>query len=179
MEKQPPAVIENQPRYGPVNDIKWTGTGEDADSWAISGVLGEVPDFLADVIRPTIEHGLRLGKMHEITPGARDDELKAMATAWRAVEKAAKVASDNFNKAIKFITNSKGNDEWQGAMKAFCQTIWGTTEWGRTYDNQMNRISIGRTWKTDRNVVPAKRRPIIEILRETATARAADPRPSR
>jgi hypothetical protein len=170
VEKQPPAVIENVPTYGPVNDIKWTGTGEDADSWAISGVLGEIPDFLADVIRPAIEHGLRLGKMHEITPGARDDELKAMATAWGEAAKAAKAASDNFNKAIKFITNSKGNDEWQGAMKAFCQTIWGTTEWGRTYDSQMNRISIGRIWKTDRKVAPAKRRPIIDILLETANA---------
>jgi hypothetical protein len=170
VEKQPPAVIENVPKYGPVNDIKWTGTGEDADSWAISGVLGEIPDFLADVIRPAIEHGLRLGKMHEITPGARDDELKAMATAWEAVEKDAKAASDNFNKAIKFVTNNKGNDEWQGAMKAFCQTIWGTTEWGRTYDSQMNRVSIGRLWKTDRKVAPAKRRPIIDILCETAAA---------
>ncbi|MFJ8110715.1 RNase A-like domain-containing protein [Streptomyces sp. NPDC096132] len=169
VEKQPPAVIENEPRYGPVNDIKWTGTGEDADSWAISGVLGEIPDFLADVIRPAIEHGLRLGKMHEITPGARDEELKAMATAWEAVEKDAKAASDNFNGAIKFITNNKGNDEWQGAMKAFCQTIWGTTEWGRTFDPQGNRVSIGRSWKTNRNVVPAKQRPIIEILRSTAT----------
>ncbi|MER5226748.1 RNase A-like domain-containing protein [Streptomyces flaveus] len=169
VEKPPPAVIENPPRYGPVNDIKWSGTGEDADSWAISGALGEIPDFLADVIRPAIEHGLRLGKMHEITPGARDEELKAMATAWRAVEKDAKAASDNFNSAIKFITNNRGNDEWQGAMKAFCQTIWGTTEWGRTYDPQMNRVSMGRSWKTNRNVVPAKQRPIIEILRQTAT----------
>ncbi|MFF3939802.1 RNase A-like domain-containing protein [Streptomyces phaeofaciens] len=169
VEKQPPAVIENVPRYGPLNDIKWTGTGEDADSWAISGVLGEIPDFLADVIRPAIEHGLRLGKMHEITPGARDDDLKAMATGWEAVEKSAKAASDDFNSAIKFITNNKGNDEWQGAMKAFCQTIWGTTEWGRTYDPQGNRVSMGRSWKTNRNVVPAKQRPVIEILRNTAT----------
>lgn len=169
VEKPRPAVIENQPRYGPVNDIKWSGTGEDADSWDISGILGEVPDFLADAIRPAIEHGLNLGKMHEITPGARDEELKGMATAWRAVEKEAKAASDNFNSAIKFITNNQGNDEWQGAMKAFCQTIWGTTEWGRTYDAQGNRASMGRSWKTNRNVVPAKQRPIIEILRQTAT----------
>ncbi|MEU9269249.1 RNase A-like domain-containing protein [Streptomyces sp. NPDC048251] len=169
VEKPPPVVIEKEPGYGPVNDIKWSGTGEDADSWDISGILGEVPDFLADVIRPAIEHGLNLGKMHEITPGARDEELKGMATAWRAVEKDAKAASDNFNGAIKFITNNKGNDEWQGAMKAFCQTIWGTTEWGRTYDAQMNRVSMGRSWKTNRNVVPAKQRPVIEILRQTAT----------
>ncbi|PZT69256.1 hypothetical protein DN402_19835 [Streptomyces sp. SW4] len=91
-----------------------------------------------------------------------------MATAWGAIEKDAKAASSNFNSAIKFITNNKGNDEWQGAMKAFCQTIWGTTEWGRTLDPQGNRVSIGRVWKTERNVQPAKRRPIIDILHETA-----------
>ncbi|MFJ9820245.1 RNase A-like domain-containing protein [Streptomyces sp. NPDC101151] len=168
--KAPPVVIEKAPKYGPVNDIKWSGTGEDADSWEISGVLGEIPDFLADVIRPAIEHGLRLGKMHEITPGCRDEEFKGMATAWGAAQKAAKGASDDFNGAIKFISNNKGNSEWQGAMKAFCQTIWGTTEWGRTYDKQMQRVSIGRSWNTDRKVVPAKRRPIIDILQETATA---------
>lgn len=166
----PPVVIEKPPKYGPVNDIKWSGTGKDADSSEIAGILGEIPDFLADVIRPAIEHGLRLGKMHEITPGCRDEEFKDMATAWGAAAKAAKGASDEFNGAIKFISNNKGNDEWQGAMKAFCQTIWGTTEWGRTYDKQMQRISIGRSWKTDRKVVPAKRRPIIDILQETATA---------
>ncbi|MEU5163096.1 RNase A-like domain-containing protein [Streptomyces sp. NPDC020875] len=164
-----PAVIQNPPRYGPVNDIKWSGTGEDADSWAISGALGEIPDFLADVIRPAIEHGLRLGKMHEITPGARDDEFRNMASAWEAAEKAAKAAADGFNTAIKFISNNKGNDEWQGAMKAFCQTIWGTTEWGRTYDEQGNRASMGRSWKTGRTIPPAKQRPLIEILRKTAT----------
>lgn len=168
--KAPPVVIEKPPAYGPVNDIKWSGTGQDADSSEIAGILGEVPDFLADVIRPAIEHGLRLGKMHEITPGCRDEEFKDMATAWGAAQKAAKGASDDFNGAIKFISNNKGNDEWQGAMKAFCQTIWGTTEWGRTYDKQMQRVSIGRSWKTDRKVVPAKRRPIIDILRETAAA---------
>ncbi|WP_282798170.1 RNase A-like domain-containing protein [Streptomyces sp. CC224B] len=168
VQRQPPAVIDKPPRYGPVNDIKWSGTGEDADSWEISGVLGEVPDFLADVIRPAIEHGLRLGKMHEITPGAREDEFRGMAVAWRAVAKDAKAASDDFNKAIKFITNSQGNDEWQGAMKAFCQTIWGTTEWGRTYDAQGNRASMGRSWKTNRQVAPAKQRPVIEVLRQTA-----------
>ncbi|MYR00488.1 MULTISPECIES: RNase A-like domain-containing protein [unclassified Streptomyces] len=167
--KPPPAVIDTAPRYGPVNDIKWSGTGQDADSSEIAGILGTIPDFLADVIRPAVEHGLRLGKMHEITPGCKDDEFKDMATAWGAAAKAAKGASDDFNGAIKFITDNKGNDEWQGAVKAFCQTIWGTTEWGRTYDPQGQRVSIGRSWKTNRNVVPAKQRPVIDILRNTAT----------
>ncbi|NEB73718.1 hypothetical protein G3I40_00420 [Streptomyces sp. SID14478] len=169
VEKAPPVVIDRPPRYGPVHDIKWTGTGEDADSWALSGALGEIPDFLADVIRPAIEHGLNLGKTHEITPGCKDDDFTGMATGWGASVKAAKKASDDFNTAIKYITNNKGNDEWQGAMKAFCQTIWGTTEWGRTFDPQGNRVSIGRSWKTNRAVQPAKQRPIIEILRNTAT----------
>ncbi|MCE0447959.1 hypothetical protein LT493_41525 [Streptomyces tricolor] len=59
VEKAPPVVIEKPPKYGPVNDIKWSGTGEDADSSEIAGILGEIPDFLADVIRPAIEHGLQ------------------------------------------------------------------------------------------------------------------------
>ncbi|WP_256637984.1 hypothetical protein [Streptomyces murinus] len=84
--------------------------------------------------------------------GCKDDEFKYMATAWGAAAKAAKGASDDFNGAIKFITDNKGNDEWQGAVNAFCQTIWGTTEWGRTYDPQGQRVSIGRSWKTSPQV---------------------------
>ncbi|MQY12469.1 hypothetical protein SRB5_26030 [Streptomyces sp. RB5] len=172
-QKPLPAVIHTPPTYGPVNEIKWSGTGRDADSWALSGALGEIPDALAGLIRPAIEHGLRLGKTHEITPGAESEEFTAMAEAWRAVAEAANSASKDFNTAIKFITNSKGNDEWQGAMKAFCQTIWGTTEWGRTLDGQGNRVSVPKgpeehEWATNRKVQPSKRRPIIEILVHTA-----------
>ncbi|MFJ9375008.1 hypothetical protein [Streptomyces sp. NPDC101455] len=61
--RTPPAVIDRQPDYGKINDIKWSGTGEDADSWAISGALGEIPDFLADVMRPAVEYGLNLGHL--------------------------------------------------------------------------------------------------------------------
>ncbi|MCY0925101.1 hypothetical protein OTB20_02560 [Streptomyces sp. H27-H1] len=105
--KPEPVVINKPPRYGPVHPIKWTGTGEDADSWWISGVIGEFPDFLADVIRPAIEHGLRLGKVHEITPGIKEDEVRDMAKAWRKLGSEAVKASDEFNTAIGGITTRR------------------------------------------------------------------------
>ncbi|MFK0026301.1 RNase A-like domain-containing protein [Streptomyces sp. NPDC090798] len=167
--RTPPAVIDKEPNYGKVNDIKWTGTGEDADSWAISGALGEIPDFLADVIRPAIEYGLNLGKTHEITPGAREDDLKGMATAWRQAASTALKAGDNFTSAISYMTDPQGNSEWQSAMKSFCQAIWGTTAWGRNRDAQGNIAQQGgRSWKTSGTVAPAQRRPILEVLHHTA-----------
>ncbi|MGW0709367.1 RNase A-like domain-containing protein [Streptomyces sp. NPDC002643] len=169
--RNPPVVIEKAPAYGKINDIKWTGTGEDADSWAISGALGEIPDFLADVIRPAIEHGLNLGKTHEITPGAREDDLKGMATAWRAAASASLKAGDGFTSAIGYITDPNGNNEWQSAMKSFCQSIWGTTAWGRSRDAQGDIVPPhqgGRSWKTSGNVAPDQRRPILEVLHKTA-----------
>lgn len=166
--KPEPVVINKPPRYGPVNPIKWTGTGEDADSWWISGVIGEFPDFLADVIRPAIEHGLRLGKVHEITPGIKEDEVRDMAEAWRKLGSEAVKASDEFNAAIGGITDPKGKGEWQAAMRAFGQTVWGTTAWGRQLDTEGNRSQTGRQWRTTKDLPPSGRRPIIDVLKKTA-----------
>ncbi|MET7712430.1 RNase A-like domain-containing protein [Streptomyces sp. NPDC005407] len=55
-------------------------------------------------------------------------------------------------------------------MRAFCQTIWGTTEWGRTRDEDGLRAQRGRSWKTSRGTAPDGRRPIIEVLEKTADA---------
>ncbi|MBT2442624.1 hypothetical protein J7E93_21440 [Streptomyces sp. ISL-36] len=164
-----PVVINKPPRYGPVNTVKWSGTGEDVDSWWISGAIGEVPDFLADAIRPGIEHGLRLGKVHEITPGLREDEVRDMATAWRNLAGDVTKAGDELTAAISSITDPKGNGEWQGAMKAFCQSIWGTTEWGRPLGEDGKRNPAGRSWRTDRNQNGPKR-PILDVLKKTADA---------
>ncbi|MFJ2161558.1 MULTISPECIES: RNase A-like domain-containing protein [unclassified Streptomyces] len=167
--RTPPVVIDKVPDYGKINDIKWSGTGEDADSWAISGALGEIPDFLAGVMRPAIEYGLNLGKTTEITPGARDDDLKGMATAWRAAASAASKAGDDFTSAISYMTDPQGNSEWQKAMKAFCQSIWGTTAWGRSRNAQGDIAQQGaRAWKTSGNVAPAQRQPILQVLHNTA-----------
>ncbi len=164
-----PVVINTPPRYGPVNPVKWTGTGEDVDSWWISGVIGEFPDFLADVIRPAIEHGLRLGKVHEITPGIKEDEVRDMAKAWRTIGAEALKASDEFNAAIAGITDPKDKGEWQAAMRAFGQTIWGTTAWGRQLDAQGNRTQTGgREWRTTKDLPPSGRRPIVDVLKKTA-----------
>ncbi|MGW4564296.1 RNase A-like domain-containing protein [Streptomyces sp. NPDC004561] len=167
--RTPPAVIDKAPDYGKINDIKWSGTGRDADSWAISGVLGEIPDFLADVIRPAVEYGLNLGKTHEITPGAVEDDLKGMSSAWQEAGNTALKAGDNFTSAIGYITAPQGNNEWQSAMNAFCQSIWGATAWGRSRDAQ-GQIDQqgGRSWKTAGDVAPAQRRPILEVLHHTA-----------
>ncbi|MFI1162456.1 RNase A-like domain-containing protein [Streptomyces sp. NPDC020801] len=167
--RTPPVVIDKEPDYGKINDIKWSGTGQDADSWAISGALGEIPDFLADVIRPAIEYGLNLGKTHEITPGANEDDLKGMATAWREAGSTALKAGDGFTSAIGYITDPHGNNEWQSAMKSFCQSIWGTTAWGRSRNAQGQVAQQGaRSWKTSGNVPPAQRRPILEVLHHAA-----------
>lgn len=167
--RTPPVVIDKEPDYGKINDIKWSGTGQDAGSWAISGALGEIPDFLAGVIRPAIEYGLNLGKTHEITPGAREEDLKGMATAWRQAASTALKAGDGFTSAIAYMTPPQGHSEWQSAMKAFCQSIWGTTAWGRSR-NAQGQIDEqgGRSWKTAGDVAPAQRRPILEVLHHTA-----------
>lgn len=159
--KQPPAVIETPPDYGEVPDIKWRGTNADSD-WGIVRALGHVPDFLADHVEKVIDEGLRLGKLYEITPGMTDD-LGKVAAHWKDCAAAALTTSDNLAGDIGYITDGR-NNEWQSAMRSFCQTIWGTTAWGKT------RGTPAQPWKTSGNVAPADRRPVITVLNDTALA---------
>ncbi|MFD4346994.1 RNase A-like domain-containing protein [Streptomyces coelicoflavus] len=169
-EKPPPAVISSAPKYGPPNDLTWRGEGEYHDSWAISGILGEIPDFLMFIMKPVIDEGLRLGRVHEITPGVEEEEFRDIARAWREASKGVKQAADGFTDAISYITDPTGNGEWQAAMNAFCQTIWGTTAWGKARDQraEVTAKKGTRNWKTQGKVSPATRRPIIEILDKSA-----------
>ncbi|MEV7794990.1 RNase A-like domain-containing protein [Streptomyces sp. NPDC087512] len=169
-EKPPPAVITTAPAYGPPNDLTWRGEGEYHDSWAISGILGEVPDFLMFIMKPVIDEGLRLGRIHEITPGVKEEEFRDIAGAWREASKGVKKAADDFTDAISYITDPTGNGEWQAAMNAFCQTIWGTTAWGKVRDQraEVTPKKGARSWKTHGKVDPATRRPIIEVLDKSA-----------
>ncbi|MEU9359488.1 RNase A-like domain-containing protein [Streptomyces sp. NPDC048301] len=165
-EKQPPVVITNVPKYGPPNDLTWRGEGEYHDSWAISGILGEVPDFLMFIMKPVVDEGLRLGRIHEKTPGVKEEEFRDIAGAWRGASKDVRKAADEFTDAISYITDSTGNGEWQAAMRSFCQTIWGTTAWGKMRDQraEVTPKKGARSWKTHGKVDPATRRPIIEVL---------------
>lgn len=159
--RSPPAVISKAPEYGPVATLKWTGTGD--NSSLAAAALGEIPDFIAGVIRPAIEHGLNLGRTHEITPGANEDELTKVATAWRESGTAARKASRYFTSYIDYLTDN-GNSEWQGAMNTFCQSIWGASAWG------VKRGTPEHDWRTNATVSPRGRRPIIEVLHETSLA---------
>ncbi|WP_328861204.1 RNase A-like domain-containing protein [Streptomyces sp. NBC_00306] len=169
-EKQPPAVIATVPTYGPPNDLTWRGEGEYHDSWAISGILGEVPDFLMFIMKPVVDEGLRLGRVHEITPGVKEEEFRDIAGAWRNASKDVKKAADDFTDAISYITDPTGNGEWQAAMRAFCQTIWGTTAWGKARDQraEVTAKKGTRNWKSNGKLDPATRRPIIEVLDKSA-----------
>ncbi|WP_415952444.1 RNase A-like domain-containing protein [Streptomyces sp. KLOTTS4A1] len=169
-EKQPPAVIDSDPAYGPLNDLTWRGEGEYHDSWAISGILGEVPDFLMFIMKPVVDEVLRLGRIHEITPGVKEDEFRDIAGAWRDVSKDVKKAADGFTDAVSYVTDPTGNGEWQAAMKTFCQSIWGATAWGKVRDQRadVTHKPTGRSWKTKGNVDPATRRPVIQVLDKTA-----------
>ncbi|PCG82951.1 hypothetical protein CIB93_27205 [Streptomyces sp. WZ.A104] len=169
-EKQPPAVIATAPKYGPPNDLTWRGEGEYHDSWAISGILGEVPDFLMYIMKPVVDEGLRLGRIHEKTPGVKEEEFRDIAKAWREASKNAEKAADDFTDAISYITDPTGDGEWQSAMRAFCQTIWGTTAWGKARDQraEVTAKKGTRNWKTHGKVDPATRRPVIEVLGKSA-----------
>lgn len=168
--RRDPPVGVGKVSYGPVASIKWTGTGDGTDMAFFAGI-GEVPDFLADLIKPAVEEGLRLGKTHEITPGAETGDLRSIGNAWEAVGKAAQKSAGNFTDCIGYLTDG-GNGEWQSAMNGFCQSIWGTTAWGRRWQPDMSFLKTtepgGRDWRTNPSVAPAARRPIIDVLKKSS-----------
>ncbi|MEU8546675.1 RNase A-like domain-containing protein [Streptomyces roseoverticillatus] len=162
--RQLPAVINKEPHYGTVPDLKWRGTNADSSSAIVRGI-GHIPDFLADSVEEVIDKALRLGKMYEVTPGAHafDDELKEIASHWKEAGRAALKAGDAFAGHIGTITDTRNND-WQSAMRMFCQSIWGTTPWGGT------RYGQGHDWRTNPGLDPKDRRPILTVLSDTAEA---------
>nr|WP_148023994.1 RNase A-like domain-containing protein [Streptomyces lavendulae] len=166
--RDPPIGVGNV-SYGPVAAIKWTGTGDGSDIPFV-GAIGDVPDFLADLIKPAIEEGLRLGKTAEITPGAETDDLRTIGNAWEAAGKSAQKSAESFTGCLAYLTDS-GNSEWQRAMNAFCQSIWGTTAWGRSWKPDGGfmgpKDTGGRDWRTNPSMAPSGRRPIIEVLKKT------------
>ncbi|MFE0043143.1 RNase A-like domain-containing protein [Streptomyces albireticuli] len=162
--RQLPAVINKETHYGTVPDLKWRGTNADSNSAIIRGI-GHIPDFLADSVEEVIDKALRLGKMYEVTPGAHafDDELKEIAGHWKEAGRTALKAGDAFAGHIGTITDTHNND-WQSAMRMFCQSIWGTTAWGGT------RYGQGQDWRTNPGLAPKDRRPILTVLSDTAKA---------
>jgi hypothetical protein len=167
--RRDPPIGVGKVSYGPVASIKWTGTGDGSDIPFVAAI-GDIPDYLAELIKPAIEEGLRLGKTHEITPGAETDNLRSIGDAWEAAGKAAQKSADSFTQDIAYLTDS-GNNDWQSAMNAFCQSIWGTTAWGGRRDGDNNAIPPsqpgGRDWRTNPSAAPSARRPIIEVLKKT------------
>jgi hypothetical protein len=157
--QEPPWVMRVPTFYGDVPDLTWRGTNADSDH-AIVRALGHIPDFVADHVQGLLDQVLRLGKMYEITPGPDKDELRTIGTAWGMIFSDGTTSADNLNDDIASITNS-ANSEWQTAMKSFCQTIWGTSAWGKMQGTVR--------YKTAPNE-GARRRPVITVLGETAQA---------
>ncbi|MEC4020546.1 RNase A-like domain-containing protein [Streptomyces sp. H27-D2] len=160
--QHPPAVIDKDPDYGTVADLKWKGTNADSNYAIIRGI-GPFPDFIADCFEEVIDKSLRLGKLYEITPGAHatEGELREIAEYWKQASVAALKSGENFTGIIQYIT-SGSKPEWQSAMNSFCQSIWGTTAWGKNRN--------GQDWKTSSSTAPSDRSPILTVLSKTALA---------
>ncbi|WP_019354900.1 RNase A-like domain-containing protein [Streptomyces sp. AA1529] len=172
--RQSPPIGVGKAKYGPLADIQWTGTGDGTDIPLVAG-LGDIPDWLSVVIEPAIKEGLRLGRTHDITPGADTGDLRKVGSAWHSAGVAAKGVAGKLNGHMGYLTNER-NDDWRAAMHGFCQQIWGTTPWGAPRTRDGERVPKGqqqpddREWRTNPKVKPTDRRPIIEILEKTADA---------
>ena len=149
--------VPDKPRYDKPPSLKWTGRGDDS-GYPVVAILGDIPDAVAGLVQPAVEHVLNLGELHRVTPGADEEQLHDVATAWRGAAKAVIEHAYQLQGIVSQITDSR-NGEWQAAMNAYCQTLWGTAAWGKTHH--------GANWKTEAGS-HALRHPIVKVLERVA-----------
>ena len=162
-KQAPPQAITKSPDLGNIPSIKWTGHGDGNDD-PVTPLLGEVPDLIRPPIQKAVESVFQTGKLHEVTPGADEDELRNIAEEWRDIAKFAKETANTLAGLVASITDAT-NSEWQAAMRQFCDTLWGSTAWGK----QRNGVH----WNTDAKRASGGRTPVIRVLDVSARAIAS------
>ncbi|MFD3617677.1 RNase A-like domain-containing protein [Streptomyces sp. NPDC058676] len=153
----PPVVIDKVPDYGLVPDLKW-GDDDGGDDF-IRSLLECIPDVVWHVIRPLLEHAFRWGKVAEVYPYPQQHYLNSLSQAWSNTTMSLSVTESGLTGLVSSIT-LQSNSEWYDAMRQFCSSLWGTTDWGKS--------TAGYEWKHDSSLSPTASHPVMTVLFDTA-----------
>jgi hypothetical protein len=153
----PPVVIDKVPDYGSVPDLKW-GDDDGGDDF-IRSILEWIPDVVWHIIRPLLEHAFRWGKVAEVYPFPQQHYLNSLSQAWSNTTMSLSLTESGLTGLVSGITQ-QSNSEWYDAMRQFCSSLWGTTDWGQ------NRA--GYEWKHDSSGSQTASHPVMTVLFDTA-----------
>ncbi|MDF3298193.1 RNase A-like domain-containing protein [Streptomyces tropicalis] len=154
-----PHVIDKPPAYGPVTDFKW-GDLDPGQSMMQEALEGLEAAVLA-VMRPLLEHECRWGKAATILPLPNHLRLYSISQAWRMPQTTLSMVDGMLTSLIDSITD-QANQEWYGAMRTFCSTLWGTSAWGQNRE--------GYDWSNDDAKKRGTSHPVFAVLFDTCDA---------
>ncbi|GCB48694.1 RNase A-like domain-containing protein [Streptomyces sp. NL15-2K] len=153
----PPVVIDKVPDYGSVPDLKW-GDDDGGDDF-IRSILEWIPDAVWHIIRPLLEHAFRWGKVAEVYPYPQQHYLNSLSQAWSNTTMSLSITESGLTGLVSSIT-LQSNSEWYDAMRQFCSSLWGTTDWGKSRE--------GYEWKHDSSGSQTASHPVMTVLFDTA-----------
>ncbi|MFF8271338.1 RNase A-like domain-containing protein [Streptomyces sp. NPDC016562] len=129
-EQRPlPTVIDKEPKFGSVPDIKW-GDDDGGDD-LLRGAMEGIPEIVRDVLQPVAKNIFRVGKVADVHPFPQQHYLNSHCHSWMNVSTVVTGAADELTMAVGQITNHQRAD-WEAAMRTFCSALWGGTDWGQS-----------------------------------------------
>ncbi|MFG2481820.1 RNase A-like domain-containing protein [Streptomyces virginiae] len=129
-EQRPlPTVIDKDPKFASVPDIKW-GDDDGGDD-LIRGAMEGIPEIVRDVLQPVAKNVFRVGKVADVHPFPEQHYLNSHCHSWMNVSTVPGNTAADLTMIIGTITNHARAD-WEGAMRTFCSALWGGTDWGKS-----------------------------------------------
>ncbi|MFB7262620.1 RNase A-like domain-containing protein [Streptomyces nojiriensis] len=129
-EQRPlPTVIDKDPKFGDVPDIKW-GDDDGGDD-LIRGAMEGIPEIVRDVLQPVAKHVFRVGKVADVHPFPQQHYLNSHCHSWMNASTVPGNTAAELTMIVGTITNHQKAD-WEEAMRTFCSALWGGTAWGQT-----------------------------------------------
>ncbi|MFG2993570.1 RNase A-like domain-containing protein [Streptomyces sp. NPDC048257] len=129
-EQRPlPTVIDKEPKFDSVPDIKW-GDDDGGDD-LIRGAMEGIPEIVRDLLQPVAKNVFRVGKVADVHPFPQQHYLNSHCHSWMNASTIVTGAADELTMAMGTITNHQKAD-WEAAMRTFCSALWGATDWGQS-----------------------------------------------
>ncbi|MFJ9551496.1 RNase A-like domain-containing protein [Streptomyces erythrochromogenes] len=129
-EQRPlPTVIDKDPKFASVPDIKW-GDDDGGDN-LIRGAMEGIPEIVRDVLQPAAKNIFRVGKVADVHPFPQQHYLNSHCHSWMNASTVPGNTAAELTNIIGTITNH-GRADWEAAMRTFCSALWGATDWGQS-----------------------------------------------
>ncbi|MFD4741605.1 MULTISPECIES: RNase A-like domain-containing protein [Streptomyces] len=129
-EQRPlPTVIDKDPKFASVPDIKW-GDDDGGDD-LIRGAMEGIPEIVRDLLQPVAKHVFRVGKVADVHPFPQQHYLNSHCHSWMNASTVPGNTAAELTRIIGIITNHQRAD-WEAAMRTFCSALWGGTDWGKS-----------------------------------------------